>query len=121
VFLIRNSNYTQVKVSVPSQVAAAFKSSCLNSGVSMASVLSQYMANYSAASNKNGSVPSLSTKRQRRAAIAKVILQLQHILRSEEYYRDRIPANLQSSSVFDSADHWVSVLEDVIDSLASLL
>ena len=118
--LIRNSNYSQVKVSVPSQLASAFKSSCLNSGVSMASVLSQYMANYSATSHKNASASSLSTKRQRRVAIAKVILQLQQILRSEESYRDRIPENLQSSSVFDAADHWVSVLEDVINSLASL-
>ena len=118
--LISNSEYTQVKVSVDSQVAAAFKSSCLKSGVSMANVLSKYMATYSATSHKNRSVSSLSTKRQRRAAIVKVIVQLEQILRSEESYRDRIPENLQSSSVFDAADHWVSVLEDVIDSLASL-
>ena len=118
--LIRNSIYTQVKVSVLSQIASDFKSSCLNSGVSMASVLSQYMATYSASSLKIASASSLSTKRQRRTAIARVILQLEHILHSEESYRDRIPENLQASSVFDAADHWVSVLEDVIDSLASL-
>ena len=112
--------YTQVKVSVDSRIAAAFKEKCLSSGVSMAGVLSQYMAKYSANSNKNGSAASLSTKRQRRAAIDKVIVQLTHILRSEESYRDRIPENLQASSVFDSADQWVSVLEEVIDSLVSL-
>ena len=119
--LIRNSNYTQLKVSVPSQVAAAFKSSCLNSGVSMASVLSQYMVTYSAASTKNASAPPLSTKRQRLAAIAKVIPQLQQILHSEESYRERIPENLQSSSVADNSDHWVDTLENVVDSLTSLL
>ena len=115
-----NSEYTQLKVSVPSQIAAAFKASCLTSGVSMASVLSQYMATYSAAYTKNGSAPALSTKRQRRSAITKVIVQLTQILRSEESYRDRIPENLQASSVFDAADQWVSVLEDAIESLASL-
>jgi len=120
VTIISNLEYTQVKVSVDSQIAAAFKSSCFSSGVSMASVLSKYMTTYCAAPHKNGSDSSLSTKRQRRAAIAKVILQLQHILHSEESYRDRIPVNLQSSSLFDAADHWVSVLEEVIDSLDSL-
>ena len=114
------ANYTQFKVSVDSQIAAAFKSACLSSGVSMASVISQYMAKYGDAPAKNSSAPSLSTKRQRRAAIGKAILQLQQILRSEESYRDRIPENLQDSSVFDAADQWVSILEEVIDSLASL-
>jgi hypothetical protein len=120
VTIIRNLEYTQLKVSVPSQIAAAFKSSCSTSGVSMASVLSQYMAKYSAAPHKNTSTPSLATKRQRRTAIEKVITQLQYILHSEESYRDRIPENLRSSSVFDAADYWVSSLEDVIESLASL-
>jgi len=118
---IGNSDYTQVKVSVDSKIATAFKSSCLASDVSMASVLSLYMAKYSGISSKNSSSPALSTKRQRRAAIDKVIQQLVCILTSEESYRDRIPENLQSSSVFDVADQCVSVLEETIDSLKSLL
>jgi len=121
VIIISNPQYTQVKVSVDSQIAAAFKSSCLSADVSMSSVLSQFMAKYSGISCKNSSAPSLSTKRQRRAAIGKVILQLQHILLYEEAYRDRIPDNLHSSAVFDTADQWVSVLDDVIESLTSLL
>ena len=63
---------------------------------------------------------SVYNKRQRRAAVAKIILILEDILRSEEAYRDRIPENLQASTVFDNADQWVSVLEDTIESLASL-
>jgi hypothetical protein len=120
VISIRNSDYTQVKVSVDSRIADTFKACCLNSGVSMASVLSQYMAEYSDVSHKKRAVQALDTKRQRRAAIGKVILQLEHILRSEEAYRERIPVNLQASTVFDAAEQWVSVLEDAIDSLASL-
>jgi len=111
--------YTQIKVSVDSEVASAFKSACLAADISMAIVLSQYMAKYGGISAKNNSA-SLSTKRQRRAAVEKIIKQLQNILHYEESYRDRIPENLQSSVVFDTADHWVSVLEDVIDSLDSL-
>ena len=78
------------------------------------------MAKHSGGTDQTNASPPLSTKRQRRAAIDKVILQLEAIKKSEESYRDRIPENLQSSSVFESADQWVSVLEDVIDSLTSL-
>jgi len=121
VIIISNSEYTQVKVSVNSEIAAAFKASCLTSDISMASVLSQYMAKYSNTSHKNNSSSSLSTKRQRRASIDKVIRQLECIKTYEEDYRDRIPENLHSSIVFESADQWVSVLDDVIESLMSLL
>jgi len=121
VITISNSEYTQIKVCVDSQIASAFKSSCLESDVSMASVLSQYMAKYSGISYKTNSSSSLSTKRQRRAALDKVVQQLEHILTYEESYRDRIPENLQSSIVFEAADQWVSVLEEAIESFRSLL
>ena len=114
------TQFTQVKVSVDSQIAAAFKQACLASGVSMASVLSNYMAKFSRAAPDSNSPSPLSTKRQRRNATDKVIAQLRQILLSEESYRDRIPDNLRSSPFSDSADLWVSALEDAIDSLASL-
>jgi len=85
----------------------------------MASVLSQFMAKYSGISLKTNS-SSLSTKRQRRVAVDKVIRQLECIKHSEESYRNRIPENLHSSPAFDSADIWISALEEVIDSLDSL-
>jgi len=118
--MINNSEYTQVKVSVDSKIAAAFKTSCISDDISMASVLSQYMAKYSGFSSKSHFSSSLSTKRQRRDAIEKIIRQLENIKGFEESYKDRIPDNLQSSIVFESADQWVSVLEEVIDSLGSL-
>jgi len=107
-------------VSVDSDIANAFKSVCSVSDISMASVISQFMAKYSGISYKANSASSFSTKRQRRAAIDKVIRQLECIKQSEESYRDNIPENLHSSPAFDSAEHWVSVLDEVIDSLDSL-
>ena len=86
----------------------------------MANVLSQYMAKYGGIAAKNNDDSSLSTKRQRRAAIGKVIWQLENILSHEESYRDRIPENLHSSIAFESADQWVSTLEEIIESLSSL-
>ena len=118
--IINKSEYTQVKVTVDSKIAAAFKSSCLVSNVSMASVLSQYMAKYSSISSKNKSVLPLSVKRQRRTAIEKIIQQLECVMKAEESYRNRIPENLQTSIFVESADQWVSVLEEVIESLGSL-
>jgi hypothetical protein len=46
------SDYTQVKVSVNSEIAAKFKKTCLESGVSMVSVLSSCMASYGGLSVK---------------------------------------------------------------------
>ena len=110
----------QVKVSVDAQIAAAFKQACLSSGVSMASVLSDYMAKFSRTAQTKNSAANLSMKRQRRTAVVKVIAQLQLILDSEQSYMDCIPENLHSSSFFESAEIWVSTLEETIDSLASL-
>jgi len=111
--------YTQVKVSVDPKLAESFKLACRASGVSMADVISRHMAKYSGV-DRPDKPTSLSTKRQRRAAVATLIQQLVHIRDSEVRYRDRIPDNLQNSVVFEAADLWVSVLDDTLDLLASL-
>ena len=93
----------------------------MTSGVSMAGILSEYMAKYSGVSSKNNAPTSVvSSKRQRRAEIAKIIRRLENILDSEENYMNRIPENLHSSVVYEAAEQWASVLEEVIDLLESL-
>ena len=114
-----NAAYIQIKVSIEPRVAEAFKLTCKGANVSMAGILTQYMAKFSGL-DFNGKSPDLVTKRQRRMAVSKVILQLERIKASEEYCRNRIPENLHSSPAFESADLWVSGLEEVIDILASL-
>ena len=115
-----NIPYTQVKVSVDPTVAASFKSACATENISMATVLTQYMAKHSNIVLGKKSQPALSTKRQRRAAVLRVIQQLERIKVSEETYLDRIPENLRSSDAFENADHWISALDEAIDLLASL-
>ena len=111
--------YTQLKVSVEPTLAESFKLACKASGASMADVLSRHMALYSGV-DRPDKPPPLSTKRQRRAAVAKFAQQLARVRDSEARYRDRIPDNLQNSTVFEAADLWVSVLDDVLDLLESL-
>jgi len=115
-----SENYTQVKVSVDPEVAAAFKEACASSGVSMARKLSQYMSEYSNMANKNKRSPEYSTKRQRRAAVKTIVQQLERIKEAEEQCQNAIPENLQGTVIFENADECISSLEEVIDLLRSI-
>jgi len=110
----------QVKVSVPPNVAAAFKKMCADNDVSMAGELTQYMADYaSVEKGKKDATLDFSTKRKRRKAIKSIIKQLEQIKGFEEQYRDNIPENLQGSTVYDNAEECVAWLEEAIELLDS--
>jgi len=66
----------------------------------------------------NKLTPDYSAKRQRRAAIKKVLKQLEQIKKAEEKSRDRIPDNLQSSSAFEAAEECISALEEASETLS---
>ena len=114
-----NSNhYTQVKVSLKPETAAAFKTACAANDVSMTSVISQFIAKYcGAAIKKGGYSPDLSTKRQRRAAVRSIIHLLDRIKTNEEQYQDNIPDNLQGSATFQAAEDTISLLTEALDLL----
>jgi hypothetical protein len=121
VITINNSELKQVKISVDAKIAEAFKTSCLAADVSMSSILSIYMNKYSKASTeKKSAIKNLGTKRQRRTAIDKIIQQLVSVRNSEEDYQGRIPDNLRTSDRFESAETWISTLDEVIDLLGGL-
>ena len=115
-----SKHYTQVKVSIDSEVASAFKVACALSGVSMAGKLSQFMSDYSNIAKKNGRSPDFATKRQRRAAVNSITQKLEKIKEAETSSRDRIPENLQGAEIFENADQCVSSLEEVIELLESI-
>jgi len=113
--------FKQVKVTVATNVATAFKGACAASNVSMASELSQFMADYSEAGLAKRKLPhDYSTKRQRRSAIRKLALHLGQIRDCEEKYRDRIPENLCNSTVYERAEEFISCLDTAIDALDSI-
>jgi len=115
------NNNTQVKISVAREVASAFKSSCAAQNVSMTSMLTQFMADcINTAPTKKRSSPDYSTKRKRRAAIRKIIVQLEQIRAFETNYCNNIPDNLQGSVFFDNAEEFIVRLDSAIDELRSI-
>ena len=114
------AHYTQVKISVKPDLAATFKAACATANVSMAHVLSHYMAEFCGlAVIEDKPAIDVSTRGKRRKAIHSIVKHVECIKCAEESYRDNIPANLQASVVFDNADQCVSVLEEAIDLLNS--
>ena len=103
------NHYTQVKVSVPHEIAAAFKEKCAAAGISMASELSNFMRGY----NPKKTV-QVTTRQQRRKAIVGVILQVEAIADAEQEYMYNIPINLQNSERYEAAEQAVSALEEAL-------
>ena len=108
----------QIKISVNPELAASFKSACAASGVSMASALSKFMADFSNAGHK-ANVHCLAARRQRRAAVKRLISHLELIKAAEGRYMENIPPNLQESSVYERAEETVSLIEEAAELLAS--
>jgi len=114
----------QVKITTDPDIASSFKAACAASGASMASILTQFMADYANTTGpKRKPLPGYSTRRQRRAAIQRISLQLGQIRDCEAQYQERIPENLQGSSVFENSEEFVTLLDEAIaalDSIASI-
>jgi hypothetical protein len=112
------TNHTQVKVSVSSEIADAFKKACAASHISMAAVLSHWMTDYANTSAKQPSAPDYSTRRRRRAAIKTILKQLEQMKACEESVGDNMPENLGIFAAYDAAEEAVSSLEAAIEALA---
>ena len=110
---------TQIKITVKPELAAAFKAACANAGVSMVNVLSECMAEYSQTAKNTGQPCGMTTRRQRRTAVRRILSQLETIKSAEARYMGKIPENLQNSSVYDAAEETVTALEEAVEILAS--
>jgi hypothetical protein len=113
------ANYAQVKAFINPELAASFKATCANAGVSMASVLSQLMAEYCAApiSKKTTVTNPVSTKKKRRNTVRALIHQLEQVRDAEEQAKENIPENLRGAGIFDASEESVSLLEEAIEIL----
>jgi len=108
----------QVKVSIHPELAAAFKTACAANSESMTGVISSFMESYSKTNvPKRGYSPNLSTKRQRRAVVRRILGQLESIMENEENYKDNIPENLQNSEAYHYAEYCVSLVGEAIEAL----
>jgi hypothetical protein len=112
-------HYTQVKVSVPPELAAAFKAKCAVAGVSMASEISRFMLEYiNKRSLSKSPINPFETRPQRRKAFNVIIEQLRAIMDAEQAYLDNIPENLQNSRFYDAAETSISALDEALDILS---
>ena len=112
-------NLTQVKVSVPPEIAAAFKAKCQANGVSMAGELSCFMSGRSR-ENPPRKIAALAvaTRPQRRKAVGALVQHLEKILDAENGYIDSMPPGIDGSIRRDAADETVAALEEALDILS---
>ena len=117
------SNLKQVKVAVKPGTASAFKHACETAGVSMASVLSQYMAEYSAYGMKHkpaSAAEDASTKMKRRQLINRATHLVWLARNGEERAKDNTPGNLQCTSRYASSGESIAKMEGIIDQLCGV-
>ena len=114
-------SYTQVKISVRPELAAAFKSACAEAGASMASILAGFMASYSQfPAKRDPLVNPYATRKLRRRAVKSLISQMESLALAEESYRDNIPENLRGSIRYEDADRSVDAAYEAIDRLREI-
>ena len=60
-----------------------------------------------------------TAKRQRRAAIKKIIILMEQIKAAEERSRDNMPESFQSSPAYEAAEECINALDEAIQLLES--
>jgi hypothetical protein len=123
------SHYTQVKISINPTIADAFKSACADCGVSMAGVLSQFMADY-AAERGVACVPQepkavdiidrYKTRKARRSAVKTITAMINDVLAAEERYFNNIPDNLHGSKWHTASEADIDVMQEIISLMANI-
>ena len=115
------SRYTQLKFNIKHDIASAFKATCTTAGVSMASVISEFMAKYSQLPAKNKLLPDpFATRRLRRKYVKNLILQMEQLVAAEERWRDNTPENLQGSKWYEVAEQSIDTIQEVISLLEEI-
>ena len=109
-----------MKFYIQPTIANDFKSVCETSGVSMASVITKFMCNYSAHTpvDVQEKRPEKSTTRRlRRKKMHAVIDTVAEILELEFGTLDRIPENFRDADTYAETERIVDALETVLESL----
>lgn len=113
------SRYSQVKVAIHPETAAAFKAACQAEHVSMARVLSGFMESRAGTASLSSRVEKdlLKSRGGRRKLLAALTTQLEEIKEAEADYRDQIPASFRESIRYDNAEQSVQAMEEALDAL----
>jgi hypothetical protein len=114
------ANYTQLKVHVDPVLASGFKADCAASGVSIASVLKEFMADYINESKTRKPVLEYSNRRKRRSAILWIVRQLELVKAGEEKLMNNTPENLHNSVNYEMTAECIDSLVEAIEILAAI-
>ena len=118
---LARAKLSQVKVSVDPQIATAFKAACAASNVSMAAELTRFMVDYSKGTVKRKVAPDYTTRRKRRAVIKRILVELEQLRVAEERLIDNAPDNLQDAPIYETADEYIAIFDDVIGLLEGVM
>lgn len=111
-------HYSQVKISIKPETAAAFKSACIAADDTMAGVLSRYMLTYAGQTHDApGPVLNVKTLKDRRKTAVMVCDIVTALLNAEEKFINNAPESLISSTRYEMAEERVSILQDVLDAI----
>ena len=115
-----SDHYTQIKVSVPKELAAEFKEKCKASDIAMASIIKKAISGFCGQKAQAHSKASVGTRQQRRKAVALALSIVEEASIAEAAYMDAIPENLRNSSRFENAETSVSAYEEAVQALESI-
>jgi len=107
-----NKAMTQVKFTIESGIVASFKAWCALEGVSMTSVVRQWM---NVCNPTKEARAMASTRRHRRKSVQDMICSLNRIMDMESKYRDGIPE--QFAQRYETADRACEMLAEAINCL----
>jgi hypothetical protein len=127
-------HYKQVKISVNRGLAEAFKAACEAAGVSMAGEIAAFMSERCGREAETevsehcrsrnticgNDTDTLSSKRKRRAAIKKILSQLETIEDAQRSALENTPENLRGSDVYGDAEDSLALIEDALDVIGAL-
>jgi uncharacterized protein YdiU (UPF0061 family) len=114
------NNPVQVKFTVDSSIAEAFKAACKEAGVSMASEFIQFMADKIGTGKIKPALPSVVTRQLRRRELKTLIMRLSRILNAEEICRNNTPKNLQESEQYETTETCIEALSEVIEMMEGI-
>jgi CTP synthase (UTP-ammonia lyase) len=115
-------HYAQLKVALPIELIASFKTKCMADGVSMASEISRFInvkiGDDTIAIHPASTATPYDTRKKRRRAVQKIISQLNVISVAEQRSMQNIPENLQNSNIYETSEETVNILDEVLDKLS---
>jgi hypothetical protein len=117
------ANYTQIKAYVAPDVASAFKAACASAGVSMNSVLSQFMAGYcglQTSRKASDKADFTSSNRKRRKKHEELLSQFIQMRDEQESANDNVHENFRNTENFEASEERAAKMDEVIEILEGI-